>query len=112
MEWHPKRKLEDAADTLTIIDTTEMKEREVWVKLRALLEIIAGKDAASMLWQISPSRRSDQCSTREHNDGGIGDAVPMRSFRYKPDAAHGITGVGFNSSWGISWQLDYFGHFL
>jgi len=61
LEWHPKRKLEDAADTLTIIDTTEMKEREVWVKLRALLEIIAGKDAASMLWQVSPSGRSDQC---------------------------------------------------
>jgi len=46
-----KRKLEDAADTLTcsIIDTTEMKKREVWVKLFALSEIIAGKDAASML---------------------------------------------------------------
>jgi len=43
-----KRKLEDAADTLTcsIIDTTEMKKREVWVKLRALLETIAGKEAA------------------------------------------------------------------
>jgi len=37
----------------------EMKEREVGVKLRALLEIIAGKDAVLMLWQVSPSRRSD-----------------------------------------------------
>ena len=59
----------------------EMKEREVWVKLCALLEIIAGKDAASMLRQVSPSGRSDQCGTREHDDGGIGDAVPMRSYR-------------------------------
>jgi len=55
----------------------------------------------SILWQISPSRRSDKCSTREHDDGGIGDAVPMRSFRHKPDAAHCIVGAGFNSSWGI-----------
>ena len=46
-----KRKLEDAADTLTspILETTKMKEREAWVKLRALLEIITGKDAVSML---------------------------------------------------------------
>ena len=77
-----KRQLEDAADTLTcsIIDTTEMKEREVWVKLCALLETIAGKDATLMLWQVSPSRRSDQCSTREHDDGGIGDAVPTQNY--------------------------------
>ena len=59
----------------------EMMEREVWVKLCALLEIIAGKDAASMLRQVSPSGRSDQCGTREHDDGGIGDAVPIRNYR-------------------------------
>jgi len=47
------------------------------LKLRALLEIIAGKDA--MLWEVSPSGRSDQCSTREYDDGGIGDAVPIWS---------------------------------
>jgi len=76
---------------------TEMKEREVWVKLRALLEIIAGKDAASMLRQVSPSRRSDQYSMREHDDGGIGDTVLMWSYRYKPDATHGFVEVGFDS---------------
>ena len=77
-----KRKLEDAANRLTccILDMKEMKEREVWVKLHALLEIIAGKNAVSMLWQVSPSRRSDQCSTREHDNSGIGHAVPMQSY--------------------------------
>lgn len=46
-----KRKLEDAAEALTssTFEATKMKEREAWVKLRALLEIITVKDAASML---------------------------------------------------------------
>ncbi|KAJ3569428.1 hypothetical protein NP233_g5061 [Leucocoprinus birnbaumii] len=46
-----KRKLEDAAEALASAahDITKMKERESWVKLRAMLEILAGSDVAAML---------------------------------------------------------------
>jgi len=63
-----------------------------------LLEIITGKDMVLMLWQVSPSRRSDQYSTREHDNSGIGDAVLMQSYYQKPDAAHGFVEVGFDSA--------------
>jgi len=77
-----------------------------------LLEIIAGKDMVLMLWQVSLSRRSDQYSTREHDNSRISDAVLMQSYYQKPDAAHGFVEVGFNSTWGIFWQLNYFRPFL
>ncbi|KXN83909.1 hypothetical protein AN958_00989, partial [Leucoagaricus sp. SymC.cos] len=46
-----KRQLEDSAQALTtsIHNIVKMKERESWVKLRALLEILTGRDATSML---------------------------------------------------------------
>lgn len=46
-----KRKMEDAAEALTASthDIIKMKERESWVKSRALLEVLTGKDVASML---------------------------------------------------------------
>jgi len=63
-----------------------------------LLEIIARKNMMLMLWQVSPSRRSDQYSTREHDNSRIGDAVLMQSYYQKPDAAHGFVEVGFDSA--------------
>ncbi|KAF5356140.1 hypothetical protein D9756_004075 [Leucocoprinus leucothites] len=49
-----KRKLEDAVEasassTSGLNKMNKMKERESWVKLRALLEILTGRDVASML---------------------------------------------------------------
>lgn len=46
-----KRGLEDTAEALALSfhDETKMKEREAWIKLRALLEILTGKDVDSML---------------------------------------------------------------
>jgi hypothetical protein len=46
-----KRKLEEVAEAFTdsAHDIIKMKERESWVKSRALLEILTGKDVTSML---------------------------------------------------------------
>ncbi|KAF9455047.1 DUF1740-domain-containing protein [Macrolepiota fuliginosa MF-IS2] len=58
-----KRGLEDSAEALKpfIYDEVKAKEREAWIKLRALLEIITGKDVASMLQVFDTYIQSRDC---------------------------------------------------
>lgn len=58
-----KRALEDRAEVLvsSIGEEITMKEREAWVKLRALLEILTGKDVASMFRIFDRYLRPKDC---------------------------------------------------
>lgn len=63
-----KRGLEDAAEAATPSqnDEVRIKEREAWIKLRALLEILSGKDVAAMLQVFDKYLGSGEHEDRQH----------------------------------------------